>query len=768
MLSHFHSKATVKSPENVSVSLLNNPSLINGKVNQTVDFVRNLNVPVLDVDFLRNLNQIGLDAPVQIDVPALDINSPYPIVNIPTLSTYQITVHDESIPELVPVVVPNVTLSKNLEDKILKKKVNRTANCNPKPIIRPRIIRNENSRIRTEQPFPAELIGFGFDKKQYLILENEFKDDNTNGEREQIVVATGIRFTDELGNPTFYQKLDLLSATNLRILAKSFGCKNLGSKSKFCIRFAMAQKKSLGIRYLQNTVTNCNGAELNTKNYIRVINAVFHPDNYESFMLINDRKSRDDFETGNGSRNCVFYNNIANYYNDLMNHDLDYFLDPTDKEDDNFEQYIKEAIEDNHNPINCVQLNGLNVKAMITSLIKIRGSMIANMKQSGENEHDPMRYTQAAIKRQSYTKSVSRFSAYYFYMACLEHKEMDNMLKRYLHVSMKCNSSTPLPDNNSVSIINKAKVQKMCNLTDKLSQITDRIGEQISSTKTLESTNEYYKIINLLEQHKLTLLPGMELYEELMEKKLELRKYVFPSKYIDDKPLEIDLNTKKRKFIDYDYINGADKSISTNDINVEDNEEQSVVDSVITNITTEANEFMALVQKQHAIQENKLKNCLLSISSNSNTNTNTTKTNTISTNQNDLKSKHTLNDTTNINQNTTTPTNMLCTINDLYLNTTSTFASSINSTTLKKNGKETIHMNNDKMEEDIELVDENVYVNNKLIGIKKFLVRTEPIDIERIFRNEDNRMFADFVKDEESNNDDDSIYMYEKIQKKLD
>ena len=64
--------------------------------------------------------------------------------------------------------------------------------------------------------------------------------------------------------------------------------------------------------------------------------------------------------------------------------------------------------------------------------------------------------------------------------------------------------------------------------------------------------------------------------------------------------------------------------------------------------------------------------------------------------------------------------------------------------------------------------DENVYVNNKLIGIKKFLVRTEPIDIERIFRNEDNRMFADFVKDEESNNDDDSIYMYEKIQKKLD
>jgi hypothetical protein len=109
-----------------------------------------------------------------------------------------------------------------------------------------------------------------------------------------IIVAKSIEVTNSAGIVTFAQDLEKLSAPTLRMVAKNFGCRNVGSLAKFQVRLQMAQKKTMSTNYNINDASSTHNATTNTKNYIRVINACFHPENFESFLKINDRKDRND------------------------------------------------------------------------------------------------------------------------------------------------------------------------------------------------------------------------------------------------------------------------------------------------------------------------------------------------------------------------------------------------------------------------------------------------------------------------------------------
>jgi hypothetical protein len=80
---------------------------------------------------------------------------------------------------------------------------------------------------------------------------------------------------------------------------------------------------------------------------------VFHPDNYERFLTLNDRKERKDFEYGNGSNNVNFWALLADYVNDAMNSELDGFRVIDNNPD--YANYVKKAAEVGYTPIGCSQ-----------------------------------------------------------------------------------------------------------------------------------------------------------------------------------------------------------------------------------------------------------------------------------------------------------------------------------------------------------------------------------------------------------------------------
>lgn len=280
---------------------------------------------------------------------------------------------------------------------------------------------------KKEQIFPPELRMFTYAHAMYLVCGNE-KAPNSPADDDDnyLEVAQKIEgYNDGKNEGNYNLILDRLTCKNLRLLAKQFGIKNLGSKTKFEIRLALAEKKNSNNRYNIDAFASSKHqtANDNTKNIVRIVNGVFHPDNFDTFLTLNDRKSRRDFETGPGANNMNFWSLIADYVNDLNNEDLDYFR--VDDNDELYKDYIKIAEDAGCLPVACSQQTGKTCKAIIKGVIKIRGTMIANMTKSGQNDNNPYMYTGLAIKRHSLVRSVSDFAAYYFFMKCVDHPEMD-------------------------------------------------------------------------------------------------------------------------------------------------------------------------------------------------------------------------------------------------------------------------------------------------------------------------------------------------------
>jgi hypothetical protein len=222
--------------------------------------------------------------------------------------------------------------------------------------------------------------------------------------------------------------------------------------------------------------TKNNSSIDNTKNIIRIINAVFHPENYDAFLCINNRKDRKDFEYGNGSNNNMFWSTIADFVNDASNVDIDSFYIIEDNDD--YNKYISKATLSGQQPIGCSQQTGITCKSFIENVVKIRGTIISNMGKSGNHDSDAYVYADVAIKRHHLVKTVSPFAAYYFYMLCTDHPGMDSVLKRYLGDTVKADTISLINDDN-----NSARTYKKNGGIDfnKFIEAIDGIGQNFES-----------------------------------------------------------------------------------------------------------------------------------------------------------------------------------------------------------------------------------------------------------------------------------------------
>jgi hypothetical protein len=359
----------------------------------------------------------------------------------------------------------------------------------------------------TPQLFPPELENFSFADRNCVLCGNE-PDPKPDASEDTFEVAQTIVLTDSNGAETYSLVIDSLHSNNLRKLANMFGIRGQGSKSKWETRLAIAQKKSLQSRYNIGSLSYNNSSIDNTKNIVRVINGIFHPDNFETFLSLNDRKDRTDFEYGNGPNNVNFWALLADYVNDASNESLDSFRKVDN--DTTYDEYVEKAQLCGYSPIGCSQQTGISCKSMIEGVVKIRGTIIANMTKSGQHANDPYLYVDVAIKRHTLVKTVSTFAAYYFFMCTSQHPDVDGVLKRYLSKSVKADSSTLSSDNKSRSYDKKKGDNDIGKLIEEMSGVREdnrlHLEDQkkrLSEAQKADSTTQYCNLKILMAKEPL-------------------------------------------------------------------------------------------------------------------------------------------------------------------------------------------------------------------------------------------------------------------------
>ena len=151
-------------------------------------------------------------------------------------------------------------------------------------------------------PLPAYLKDFTYpkDKERVKLAEELDKSNEENPGPYEVakhVTVEGMRDVD----------LDGLLSHQLRELAISFGCKGCGSASKFKVRLAIASRIRMGTQYENNHIPDVGGTAADKRNnsLVRIINAVFHSDNVERFLKLNDTLSRGDFESVPAATNPI-------------------------------------------------------------------------------------------------------------------------------------------------------------------------------------------------------------------------------------------------------------------------------------------------------------------------------------------------------------------------------------------------------------------------------------------------------------------------------
>lgn len=152
----------------------------------------------------------------------------------------------------------------------------------------------------------------------------------------------------------------------------------------------MAEKNGTNRYNIDGLALNSISSGDNTKNIVHIVNAVFHPDYFDTFLTLNDRKARKDFEKGNGAKNLQFWSIIADFVNGANNIELDDFF--VINENDDYNQYVLKAERSGYLPIGSSQQTGLTCNAIINSVVKICSIILANMTKRGQHDHDPFLY----------------------------------------------------------------------------------------------------------------------------------------------------------------------------------------------------------------------------------------------------------------------------------------------------------------------------------------------------------------------------------------
>jgi hypothetical protein len=121
------------------------------------------------------------------------------------------------------------------------------------------------------------LTAYLWDDKEFLVLchKADPRAKTDEDKNKLVIVAKSIDITDNNGILVFSQDLEKLPAPTLRMVAKNFGCHNVGFLTKFQVRHQMALKKTMKTNYSINDATSTTNATKIQKIISELLTLVF-------------------------------------------------------------------------------------------------------------------------------------------------------------------------------------------------------------------------------------------------------------------------------------------------------------------------------------------------------------------------------------------------------------------------------------------------------------------------------------------------------------
>jgi hypothetical protein len=168
-----------------------------------------------------------------------------------------------------------------------------------------------------------------------------------------------------------------------------------------------------------------------TSNMVRISNIVFSHEFLDSFLKLNDTKTRADHESGEIPK--AFWKEVA----EAMNASSD---------DDGTALQVVIAEDDNHyEEIMSIELQQFDtmsdsaIRKKVQSLFKVRKEIKKNMSQSGEHDNDPYNFVDVAMKKVR-GPGLTKLGCYYFFKRCDQNPEVDTTFAEGMDENLKGNT----------------------------------------------------------------------------------------------------------------------------------------------------------------------------------------------------------------------------------------------------------------------------------------------------------------------------------------
>lgn len=241
--------------------------------------------------------------------------------------------------------------------------------------------------------------------------------------------------------------LDKLTLDQLRRLCKNVGVRYVNKCSKFQCRKALWVLAQYQEQRERDGASCLSLSEKMTNNIVRITNIVFCHDFVDSFLTLNDIKTRADHEKGQLPKN--FWADVAEAMNDCDDDDKTAVDIVLNEEDERWEE------------IHLLDLNNFDnmsataIRKKVHQLLKVRKEMKKNMTISGEHDSDPYNFVEVAMKNVGGC-GLTILGCYYFYMRCEENPEVDSVFGDQMEDSLKGNTEIITMDS-KVPVSNEKK-----------------------------------------------------------------------------------------------------------------------------------------------------------------------------------------------------------------------------------------------------------------------------------------------------------------------
>jgi hypothetical protein len=240
------------------------------------------------------------------------------------------------------------------------------------------------------------------------------------------------------------------------------------------------ERKSLEVQTISDVLSS---------NIIRLTNVIFSNEFLDDFISLNDKKTRNDFEAK--KLPAAFWKEVTTTVNCCVEDDSCAVTTVIDKEDLHYDEIneINLCLYDNFNEV--------TLKKTVKLLFKIRKEIQNMMTTSGEHCNDHYEFCDAAIKRVSGSKNITKIGLYYFHLRCNQHKEVDGMFSLEMDNSIRGNTDTT--SISSISIekknINK-EFNNELNMERKrvYSSIVQMVATSDKMVKEMKATNTVARI----------------------------------------------------------------------------------------------------------------------------------------------------------------------------------------------------------------------------------------------------------------------------------